>query len=105
MSKSKKWIIGIICVFVLFWIFSGGEDQIVANQMQKIENQVAEDAVAQYNIAKEHGDKMDAYVHAGMVAAAYLQAKDQENYKKWKAIEKEEAKNAGMSDALLDTEQ
>ena len=40
---------------------------------------------------------MDAYVAAGMVSAAFLQAKDEENYKKWKAIEKDEAKRAGVS--------
>ena len=64
--------------------------------MQKIENQVALDAEKQYEIAKKGDDKMQTYVQAGLVAAAYLQAKDQENYNKWKAIEKEEAKNAGM---------
>jgi hypothetical protein len=31
-----------------------------------------------------------------MVAVAYLQANDEANYKKWKAIEKQEAKKAGM---------
>lgn len=64
--------------------------------MQKIENQVAADAVKQYEIAKKNGSAMDAYVQAGMVAAAFLQAKDEENYKKWKKIEEEEAKNVGL---------
>ena len=39
---------------------------------------------------------MQTYVQASLVAAAYLQAKDEVNYNKWKAIEKAEAKNAGM---------
>ncbi|MCL9804485.1 hypothetical protein NAT51_03065 [Flavobacterium amniphilum] len=47
-------------------------------------------------LLKKSGNTMDAYVHAGLVAAAYLQAKDELNYNKWKAIEKEEAKNAGI---------
>ena len=64
--------------------------------MKKVENQVALDAEEQYKIAKEGGDKMQTYVQASMVAAAYLQTKDQDNYNKWKTIEKEEAINAVM---------
>ena len=39
---------------------------------------------------------MQTYVQASMVATAYLQTKDQDNYNKWKTIEKEEAINAVM---------
>jgi hypothetical protein len=77
---------------------SNAVDTEVKKEMQKIENQVAADAVAQYEIAKKGGDKMQTYVQAGLVAAAYLQAKDQVNYDKWKAIEKQDAKAAGMED-------
>ena len=62
----------------------------------RIEQQVAADAVKQYEIAKRSGSAMDAYVHAGLVVAAYLQAKDEVKYTKWKAIEKQEASRAGM---------
>lgn len=71
-------------------------DEMAEAEMDKIENQVAKDAEEQYRIAKESGSAMDAYVQAGFVAASYLQAEDQENYEKWKAIEKEEAKLAGL---------
>ena len=71
-------------------------EQKVQKEMQKVENQVANDAVKQYEIAKKNGSAMDAYVQASMVAAAFLQAKDEENYKKWKEIEKKEAKLAGV---------
>ena len=64
--------------------------------MQQIENQVAEDAVKQYEIAKDQGDKMQICVQAGLASAAYLQAKDKENYNKWKAIEKADCRAAGM---------
>jgi hypothetical protein len=40
---------------------------------------------------------MDAYIHAGLVAAAYLQAKDEANYQKWKEIEKAEAARANLT--------
>jgi protein involved in sex pheromone biosynthesis len=70
-------------------------DEMVEAEMDKIENQVAKDAEEQYRIAKESGSAMDAYVQAGFVAAAYLQAKDEVNYKKWKEIEKKEGELAG----------
>jgi len=73
-------------------------DAEVKKEMQNIENQVAADAEAQYEIAKRGGDKMQIYVQAGMVATAYLQAKDEPNYNKWQKIEKEAAIAAGMSD-------
>jgi hypothetical protein len=76
---------------------SGCDVESLANsEMQNIENQVAEDAVRQYEIAKRSGTAIDAYVHAGIVSAAYLQAEDEENYKKWKAIEKEQAVALGI---------
>lgn len=67
-----------------------------ADQMQSIENQVAKDAEEQYYIALRQGDKMQIAVQASMVSAAYLQAKDEPNYNKWKAIEKEANKAAGL---------
>lgn len=39
---------------------------------------------------------MDAYVQAGLVAAAYLQIKDEVNYEKWKEIETQLAKKIGL---------
>ncbi|MBC7495495.1 MAG: hypothetical protein H7221_10855 [Flavobacterium sp.] len=95
-SKAKIIFSVIIFIGVLWYFFGGGMDKQVANDMQKIENQVATDAEKQYEIAKNGGDKMQTYVQASLVAAAYLQAKDEVNYNKWKAIEKEEGKNAGM---------
>jgi hypothetical protein len=97
MNNKTKGIIGIVVFVIMIWFyFGGGLEQQAAEQMQTIENQVAADAVKQYEIAKNSGDAMDAYVQAGIVAAAYLQAKDELNYKKWKDIEKQEANNAGM---------
>lgn len=97
MKKSLKIITGLIVVIlVLVLMFGGGTDELVDKELQKIENQVATDAVKQYEIAKKNGSAMDAYVQAGIVAAAFLQANDEENYKKWKAIENDEAKNAGI---------
>ncbi len=97
MKKSVKIIGGIIIGLIFIWFFFGGglEEQAM-KEVDKIENQVAADAVKQYEIAKKNGSAMDAYLQASMVAAAFLQANDEENYKKWKKIEEEEAKNAGV---------
>jgi hypothetical protein len=96
-SKAIRGIIGIVIFLGILWFFfGGGLEHKAASDMQKIENQVAEDAVKQYEIAKRQGDKTQIYVQAGMVAAAYLQAKDEENYKKWKDIETQAGKAAGM---------
>ena len=57
-------------------------------QMADIEAKVAMDSVAQYEITKRGGDRVDMCVHAGMVAAAFLQAKNEAQYRVWKATEK-----------------
>jgi nitrous oxide reductase accessory protein NosL len=71
-------------------------NEMANRQMASIEAQVAQDSVVQYNIAKQQGDKMQICVQAGIVSASYLQAKDQANYNKWKAIEKKDCAAAGL---------
>lgn len=100
-----------ILIGALWFILSGGLKSAVTtglkaaadaskeratNHLQAIQNQVAEDAAKQYEIAKRNGSKIDAFVHAQLTAAAYLQAQDEVNYQKWKAIEAKERENAGM---------
>lgn len=54
-------------------------------QQQAITDKVAADAVEQYNIAKSSGGSaIDLCVQAGFVAAAYLQAKNDTEYSRWK---------------------
>ena len=97
MKKGFKIIFGPIVILVFIgYFFGGGLEKQAQNEMDKIENQVALDTEKQYEIAKRNGSNMDAYVQAGMVAAAYLQAEDENNYKKWKEIETELAKKIGL---------
>jgi hypothetical protein len=102
MAKSQpvnavRGVIGIILAAGAVWFFfGGGLEHQAAKDMHRIEQQVAEDAVNQYQIAKRSGTSMDACVHAGFVSAAYIQAKDEDNYQKWKAIEKSECAVAGV---------
>lgn len=67
-------------------------------QLQEIHNKVSADAVAQYEMVKESGSKMERCVQAQTVAASFLQAKDQENYKKWQEVKKADCKSAGLPD-------
>ena len=73
-----------------------GCDQAVEAQMDGTYDKVSSDMVAQYDIAKKQGDAMQTCVQAGMVSAAYLQAKDEAKYNEWKAIEKTDCKAAGI---------
>ncbi len=71
-------------------------DALLDPQMKSITDKVARDAVDQYNIARNGGDKGDICLHAGMVAAAYLQAKDEANYLLWKTKRRNDCDAAGM---------
>jgi hypothetical protein len=81
------------------WRFSGGGlglEPHAVKEMQRIENQVAADAINQYGIAKRQGDPIQICKQAGLVSAAYLQAKDEPNYQRWEKIEKDDCSRAGM---------
>ncbi len=67
-----------------------------ADPMQGIENQVAADAVEQYRIAERQGNRMQICVQAGFVSAAFLQAKDESNYRIWKDTERQRCGEAGV---------
>ena len=66
------------------------------SELSRIEIQVAEDMTEQYNIAKRSGDKMQICVQAGLVASAYLQAKDESKYNQWQRTKKRDCKAAGL---------
>ena len=80
----------------LWWYAGGGFQGQVASNMATIQADVARDAVTQYEIAKKQGDRIQICVQAGLVSAAYLQAKDEANYRRWKATEAADCKRAGV---------
>jgi len=82
----KKIIAGI----VVFTALSGCVD------MADIEKKVCSDAIEQYEIAVRQGDKIQIAVQAGFVSAAMLQAKDEEGYREWKAVQDRAEKAAGI---------
>ena len=79
-----------------YMVYGGGIQKEAAESMRSIEQQVATDSEAQYNITKQSGTAMDQCAHAGLVAATYLQAKDQSSYANWKAVERQDCDAAGV---------
>lgn len=80
-----------------WYYLGGGLEQHAAREMDKIEVQVANDAVKQYEIAKRSGSAMDACSAAGMMAAAYLQAQDEAGYQRAQALKDKDCRSAGLS--------
>jgi hypothetical protein len=96
-NTALQGILSLAVLIGLAWyFFGGGLDHQAAHEMSKIENQVAADAVDRYAIAKRSGTSMDRCAQAGAVAAAYLQAKDEEHYRTWKGIESSDCVAAGV---------
>lgn len=72
-----------------WWYFGGG-------LTSHVEDEVVQQALEQYEIAKRSGDPIQTCVHAGMVTAAYLQAKDEAKYQEWLAVERGNCGTAGL---------
>lgn len=79
-------IVGLVVVLGSCWYFLGGG----------LEKQVSNDFEKQYNMTVVSGNDIDRCVHAGIVAASYLQANDSTNYSKWKRIQSEDCTKAGL---------
>lgn len=56
----------------------------------------AKDQIEVYEIAKKNGDNMQTCTQAMVIAQMFLQAKDEDSWKDWKAKEKEDCKAAGL---------
>ncbi len=91
MTNKKLVLIGLVVVGSLSLC---GCDVSAINNMAG--QQVAKDFSENYEIAKRAGVKTDMCVQAMFVSSMYLQSKDEPNYLKWKAIEKQDCKAAGM---------
>ena len=79
-------IVGLIIFGSTIWYFWGGG----------LHRQVSSDFTKQYEITKGSGSKVDICVRAGLVAESYLQANNQADYHKWKAIQAKDCNSAGV---------
>lgn len=64
--------------------------------LNEINVSVATDAETQYQMTKVSGNQIDRCVQAGMVAAAWLQAQDNDKFAHWKDVEDAECSRAGI---------
>ena len=97
MTKNSIRRVGILVSFAAFIVLTGCDrKQQQAALMDDIYKQVVDDAVAQYAIVRRRGNEIDLCVHAGLVAAAYLQARGEKNYTEWKRTERINCESAGV---------
>jgi hypothetical protein len=69
----------------------------VNRYVDSLYQKVAADQIDQYNmVERNHGTDIEICVHAGLVAAAFLQAKDEKNYSKWQDIKRRDCTAAGL---------
>ena len=81
------------------WIDENKSQYWVEAQVQSnsVSDEVATDFEEQYHMARKNGaGAVDLCVQAGLVSAGFLQAHDEENYAKWKKIEKQDCHAAGI---------
>jgi hypothetical protein len=67
--------------------WSTGNSDRASNFMDDVNAKVISDAEREYQMASRSGSDVDRCVHAGIVAAAYLQAHNQPSYASWKMRE------------------
>lgn len=103
-TKSLFAIGGLIAIVFLgsYWYVSHWSapsstldtDVFMAN-MEQVSITLAKDREAQYVLVKKSGDVMQTCVYARLVTMSYLQAKDEPQYLKWKAIDEADCAAAG----------
>lgn len=70
-----------------------------SNSPQRRASKFAADKIAEYEIAKRNGDKMQACVLAGIIKQAFLTAQDEQHYNIWRVTEETRCEEAGVPKA------
>jgi hypothetical protein len=96
-SRTLRVIIGILLGASAFWyLLEGNSEEHTGNSIEDIYKKVALDAVGEYTITSRSGSAVDRCVQAGVVAAAFLQAKNGAAYEQWKITEASDCRAAGI---------
>lgn len=94
MKKSKGLINCFSAIGIFFVLLLAG----CAESMEKeAHDKTIADVKKQYEIAVKGGNKFEIVTNARLVAEAYKQAHDEENYLKWKKIADEAEEAAGLT--------
>lgn len=91
MTQGARYLLALAAI-----VSACNREQQARDELQRINRQVAADAVASYEIAKRAAVPMDMCVHAGMVSAAFLQAHNETSYTAWKKTEAADCASAGV---------
>lgn len=91
LSVNQYLLLSLVIIGVLLAVVVGLEAHF-ENKRINVHEQLAIDAVEQYNIIKSTGNHAKICLHARIVAASYLKANNEVNYQKWKALGNEECK-------------
>jgi hypothetical protein len=87
MKKALQIIGGTAITLTAMWFYWGGG----------LEHKVAAHEIREYEMLVRTGaSAVDRCVHAGLIAATYLQAQDQDNYLIWKHKETWDCAQAGI---------
>lgn len=96
-SRGRSLLMAAVVGAVGVYLFGGGLEHKATADLAHIKAQVAADAVGRYDLARRSGGSpTDVCVQAGMVAAAYLQAADESNYRRWKNTERADCARIGV---------
>lgn len=113
-EKKQSWVQGLFTLIVGIFLFKtfvlgGGTTDsnstnipepepavTVVDHQQNIAYRVAANKTEEYEIAKRNNDKMKTCVLAGHINVAYLKAKDEEMYQRWRGIERQRCREAGV---------
>ena len=97
-AESIGKLVGGVVLFAVLWY---GLDAYVkqdsVDRMYDIQNEVADDFERQYRDVEKYGTAIDKCVRAGLVAEGHLQAGNQSAYARWKTIEREDCRTAGVN--------
>lgn len=86
--KNYIFSIGLATLMLMGYDIENAIDIHAEGDLQDSRNKAAADAVAQFDLIKKNsGSVLDYCVQAGLVATAYLKARDNRRYREWKRDE------------------
>lgn len=92
-AKLPKFVLFIVLIFGCGLIM---QFLLTSSTQSGLERNMVNDAEKQYEIVKRSGSLHDACVYAGAVSNAMLQAKDENGFIRWKAIQLDDCKRIGI---------
>lgn len=89
-------VLGVLFVLILIGALMSPTEEEVQHGVDELYSSVAVDYEGQYEMATRHGSLIDRCVQAGLVAAAFSQANDEDSYADWKTVEARDCQLAGV---------